>query len=143
MQSSFLAIKSLMRYTHALMYIGAHYGSLYRIQYGASKTKITVSGPEIDQDYYRSTKPWKMNGDSIDVVENNEHLGQIVSGCRQEEKNIELRIRKSQNSLFALIGPAFSFKYLLSPVLKLHLYRTFVFPVLRSGLSSLVVKIPC
>ena len=76
----------------------------------------------------------------IDVVENNEHLGQIVSGCRQEEKNIELRIRKSQNSLFALIGPAFSFTCLLSPVLKLHLYRTFVCPVLRSGLSSLVVK---
>ena len=49
-------------------------------------------------------------------------------------------IKKSQHSLFALLGPAFSFRCLLSPVVKLHLYRTFVCPVLRSGLSSLVVK---
>ena len=90
--------------------------------------------------YYSDTKPWKMNGQPIDVVENNDHLGQIVSGNRQEEKNVELRIKKSQNSLFALLGPAFSFRCLLSPVVKLHLYRTFVCPVLRSGLSSLVVK---
>ena len=81
-----------------------------------------------------------MDGQSIAVVENNEHLGQIVRGQRQEGKNIELRIKKSQNSLFALLGPAFSFRCLLSPVVKLHLYRTFVCPVLRSGLSSLVVR---
>ena len=36
--------------------IAAHYGSLYRIKYGASKTKITVSGPEIDIKYYEDTK---------------------------------------------------------------------------------------
>ena len=124
----------------SLIEIAAFYGKLYRIQYGASKTKITVSGPEIDMNYYSDTKPWKMNGQPIDVVENNDHLGQIVSGNRQEEKNVELRIKKSQNSLFALLGPAFSFRCLLSPVVKLHLYRTFVCPVLRSGLSSLVVK---
>ena len=52
----------------ALIDIAAHYGSLYRIQYGASKTKITVSGPEIDVNYYRDTKPWKMAGQPIDVV---------------------------------------------------------------------------
>ena len=55
-------------------------------------------------------------------------------------KWVHLRIQKSQNSLFALLGPAFSFRCLLSPVVKLHLFRTFVCPVLRSGLSSLVVK---
>ena len=39
-----------------------------------------------------------------------------------------------------LLCPAFSFKCLLSPVVKLHIYRTFVCPVLRSGISSLVIK---
>ena len=53
---------------------------------------------------------------------------------------MDLRIKKSRIILFALLGPAFSFKCLLSPVVKLHLYRTFVCPVLRSGLSSLVIK---
>ena len=81
-----------------------------------------------------------MDGQIIDVVDNNEHLGQIVSGSRQEEKNVDLRIKKARNSLFALLGPAFSFKCLLSPVVKLHLYRTFVCPVLRSGLAALVLK---
>ena len=115
-------------------------GYLYRIQYGASKTKITVSGSDIDINYYKDTKPWRMDGQIIDVVDNNEHLGQIVSGSRQEEKNVDLRIKKARNSLFALLGPAFSFKCLLSPVVKLHLYRTFVCPVLRSGLAALVLK---
>ena len=124
----------------ALIDIAEYYGSLYRIQYGASKTKITVSGPEIDIKYYSDTKPWIMGGKPIDVVENNDHLGQVVSGIKQEEKNVDLRIKKARNSLFALLGPAFSFKCLLGPAVKLHLYRTFVCPVLRSGLSSLVLK---
>ena len=124
----------------ALIDMAAHYGSLYRIQYGASKTKITVSGPDIDVKYYKDTQPWSMGGQAIQVVDNNEHLGQVVSGSRQEEKNVDLRIRKSRNMLFALLGPAFSFKCLLSPVVKLHLYRTYVCPILRSGLSSLVIR---
>ena len=53
---------------------------------------------------------------------------------------LTLRIKKARNSLFALLGPGFSFKCLLGPLVKLHLYRTFVCPVLRSGLSSLVLK---
>ena len=124
----------------ALIDIAEYYGKLYRIQYGASKTKITVSGSNVDIEYYSDTKPWNMNGKPIDVVENNDHLGQIISGTRQEDKNVNLRIKKARNSLFALLGPAFSFKCLLSPILKLHLYRTFVCPVLRSGLSSFVLK---
>ena len=82
-----------------------------------------------------------MDGQPIEVVENNEHLGQIFSGFRQEEKNIELRIKKSHKSLFALLGPAFSFKCLLSPVVKLHLYRTFVCPVLLHRHPLLVSSI--
>ena len=97
-----------------------------------------MSGPEIDIQYYRDTKLWNMDGQAIMVVEDNEHLGQVVSGQRQD--NIDLRIKKSQNSLFALLGPAFSIRCLLSPVVKLHLFRTFVCPVLRSGWSSLVVR---
>ena len=124
----------------ALIDIAAQYGYLYRIQYGASKTKITVSGPEIDVQYYKDTMPWKMSGQQIDVVDNNEHLGQIVSGYKQEEKNVDLRIKKSRNTLFGLLGPAFSFRCLLGPLVKLHIYRTFVCPVLLSGLSSLVIK---
>ena len=124
----------------ALIDMAEHYGSLYRIQYGAKKTKVTISGPEIDRQYYKDTQPWKMGGQTVEVVENNEHLGQIVSGSRQEEKNVDLRILKSRNMLFSLLGPAFSFKCLLSPTVKLHIYRTFVCPVIRSGLSSLVLK---
>ena len=44
--------------------------------------------------YYRDTQPLKMAGHPIEVVENNDHLGQIVSGMRQEEKNIDERIKK-------------------------------------------------
>ena len=39
-----------------------------------------------------------------------------------------------------MLGPAFSFKCLLGPLVKLHIYQTFVCPVLLSGLSSLVIQ---
>ena len=93
-----------------LMDIASHYGSLYRIQYGSSKTKITISGSVIDMNYYKETRPWTMGGQPVDVIENNDHLGQIVSGIRQEEKIVDLRVGKARNALFALLGPAFSLK---------------------------------
>ena len=39
----------------------------YKIVYGASKTKITVVGSEIDMDYYRDTTPWNMGGETVKV----------------------------------------------------------------------------
>ena len=113
--------------------IGSH-------NYGASKTKITVSGSEIDRTFYKDTTPWTMGGELIKVVEDNEHLGQVVSGSNQIVKNIDLRLKKGRGSLFSLLGPAFAFKCLLSPVVKLHLYRTFACPRLRSGLSSFAFR---
>ena len=120
----------------SLLDIAAHYGRMYRIEYGASKTKITVVGSEVDSNYYKDISPWKMNDDVVKVVEDNEHLGQVVSGKNQEEKNVDLRITKGRKCLFGLFGVGFAFKCFLSPVVKLHIYRTYVCPVLRSGLSS-------
>ena len=70
----------------------------------------------------------------------NEHLGQIISAKDQEQKNIDLRISKARNCLFGMLGPAFQYKCLLSPVLKFHLFRTYISPILRSGLSSFALK---
>ena len=83
-----------------------------------------MSGSEIDRQFYSDTAPWTMDGIPKKVVEDNEHLGQTVSGTNQTVKNIEQRIKKGRGSLFKLLGPAFSYKCLLSPVLKLYLYRT-------------------
>jgi hypothetical protein len=120
----------------SMLDIAAHYGRMYRIEYGASKTKITVVGSEIDCNYYTDISPWKMNDEVVKVVEDNEHLGQVVSGQNQAEKNIDLRVVKSRKCLFGLLGAGFAFKCFLSPVVKLHIYQTYVCPVLRSGLSS-------
>ena len=84
------------------------YGELYRVKYGAAKTKVTVTGPAVDQEYYKERKPWTMDGETVQVVDNNEHLGQII-GVRQEEQNIDLRIKKGRNSLFSLLGAAFAY----------------------------------
>ena len=125
----------------ALIDIAANYGYLYRLQYGASKTKIIVSGPDINIQNYKDTKPWKISGQDIEVVDNNEHLVQIVIGYKKEEKNIDLRIKKSRNTLFGLLGPAFSCRCLLGPLDKLHIYQTCVSPVLLSGLASLGIRV--
>ena len=43
----------------------------------------------------------------VKVVEDNDHLGQIVTGFRQEEKNLDERITKGRNSLLGLWGQQF------------------------------------
>ena len=82
------------------------------------------------------TTPWTMDNVRVKVVEDNEQSGQIVSGYQQEIKNIDERICKGRKNLFGLLGPAYSYKCLLSPVLKIHLFRTYTCPIIRSGLSS-------
>ena len=112
---------------------------MYCVKYGAAKTKVTVTGPVVDQDYYKESKPWTMEGEKVQVVDNNEHLGQII-GVRQEERNVDLRVKKARNSLFSLLGPALAYKCLMSPAVKLHLFRTFTCPRLRSGLSTFSLR---
>ena len=113
---------------------------MYKIQYGASKTKVTIVGSEVDTNYFQDISPWKMGEETIEIVEDNEHLGQIVSGISQESKNVDLKLSKGRKSLFGLLGAGFAFKCLLSPVLKLHLYRTYTCPILRSGLSTFALR---
>ena len=120
--------------------IASHYGKMFRIKYGATKTKVTVVGSEVDQNYFSDVKPWIMDGEVVQVVEDNEHLGQIVSGKNQEDKNIDLRVEKGRKNLYSFLGSAFSYKCLLSPVLKLHIFRTFTCPIARSGLSSFALR---
>ena len=82
-----------------LLDLAKHYGQMYQVKYGASKTKITISGPEVDRTYYKDVSPWTMDDERINVVENNEHLGQIISGERQVMKNIDSRIIKFIRSM--------------------------------------------
>ena len=113
---------------------------MYRISYGARKTKVYVSGPDIYIRYYQSVNPWTMYGERVKVLTVNDHLGQVVSGIDQQQKNIDIRIKKARNSLFSLPGPAFSYKCHVSPTVKLHLFRTFTCPILRSRLSSFALR---
>ena len=55
-------------------------------------------------------------------------------------KNIDLRINKARKAIFSLLGPAYNYKCFMSPVVKLHLSRTYMNPVLRSGLSTFVIR---
>ena len=66
-----------------------------------------------------------MSGETVKVVEDNEHLGQIVSGTNQEQKNIDESLKKGRGHLFSMLGAAFAYKCMLSPVVKMHLFRTF------------------
>ena len=81
-----------------------------------------------------------LDGVKVKVRLDNEHLGQIVSGVEQEQKNVVLRIGKARYNIFGLLGPAFSYKCLLSPSVKIHLFMTYTYPFLQSGLSSFVLR---
>ena len=67
----------------ALLDIAEFYGKMYRVTYGASKTKVTVVGSDADMRYYQDVTPWHMDGQTVTVTEDNDHLGQVVSGVCQ------------------------------------------------------------
>ena len=74
------------------------------------------------------------------MVDMNEHLGLIVAGLDEEQKNIDANISKCRASLFALLGPAFAYKVLMSPKVQVHIWRTCSLPVLLSGLPALPIR---
>ena len=123
-----------------LLDLAQHYGQMYRVTYGANKTVISVVGSKQDMDYYKDIQPWNMDNQQVSVKDDNEHLGLIVSGLKEEEKNVDLKVKKARGALFKLLGPAFSSKCLLSPDLQMHLYRTYVCPIAKSGLSAMTLR---
>ena len=90
--------------------------------------------------YFADTAPWTLNSKQVEVVEDNEHLGLIVSGLDEELKNADANIHQCRKSLFALLGPAYAFKCLLPPSVQKHLWQTYNLPVLLSGLSAIPIR---
>ena len=120
--------------------IVSHYGHKYQLRFNPGKTKVTVTGSKLDMEYYKDTHPWQLNGDTVPVVENNDHLGLVISGLDEEQKNIDQNIIQCRNSLFGLLGPAYAYKCMLSPVVQVHLWRIYNLPVVLSGLSALPIR---
>ena len=102
--------------------------------------KVVVRGSKQDMLFFKETAPWTIDGDKISVVDDNEHLGLIVSGECEEQKNVDRNIIKCRSSLFALLGQAFTYKCMLSPLAQIHIWRTCNLPVLISGLSALPIR---
>ena len=94
-----------------------------------------------NRQYYGDIQPWRLDNNPIQVVEDNDHLGQIISGCDQVRKNVDNRILKARNSLYSLLGGGFLYKCKLSPSLKIQLYRTLTCPILSSGLSTFCLSL--
>ena len=53
--------------------------------------------------YYQDIQPWVMDGLPVSVKEDNDHLGLIVSGYSEEEKNVDLKVKKVRGSVFKLL----------------------------------------
>ena len=58
---------------------------------------------------------WCLYGDTIDVTEDNDHLGLIVSGQDEEIKNVDANTQQCRSSLFAMLGSAFAYRSKVSP----------------------------
>ena len=112
----------------------------YRVNFNADKTKLVVTGSHLDMNFYKDTEPWTLNGEKVSVVDDNDHLGLVVSGVNEDSKNVDSNIQKCRNSLLSLLGPAFGYKCLLSLTVQVHLWRTYNLPVLRTGLSALPIR---
>ena len=125
------------RKLQGLINIVGHYGKRYFLEFGADKTNVTVTGSKIDMDFYRDINLWTLYGHTLNVTEDNDHLGLIVSGVDEVSKNVEKSVRCARGMLFKLLGNIFAYKCNLSPRLQFHSWQVYIKPVLRSGLSAL------
>ena len=91
-------------------------------------------------EFYHDNAPWKLNGERLNVVDDNEHLGLIVYGSKEEQKNCDKNIIKCRNSLFPMLGSVYAYKCLLSPSTQMHIWRTCNLPILLSGLEALPIR---
>ena len=92
--------------------------------------------------YYQDINIWSLYGDKLEVSENNDHLGLIVSGTDEEMKNVDKNVNSARDSIFGFLGNIFAYKCKLSPVVQLHTWSVFIKPVLRSGLAALPIRPP-
>ena len=90
--------------------------------------------------YYKENGCWTLYGERLTVVDDNEHLGLIVSGSHEEQKNVDRNITKCRKSLFSLLGVAFAYKCKLSPIVQVKMWRIYSLPVLLSGLPALPIR---
>ena len=88
--------------------IVSHYGKRYQLKFNVNKTKIVTTGSKVDMKFYQDTRPWKLNSETVKVVETNEHLGLLVSGQHEEQKNVDNKIQLCRGSLFGLLGSGFA-----------------------------------
>ena len=62
--------------------------------------------------YYQQISRFALNGDAIDVTEDNEHLGIIVSGEAEEQKDVDIILQLCRASMFTLLtGPRCHLKH--------------------------------
>ena len=72
------------RKLQSIINIVSHYSRRYRVTFGADKTKVTITGSRQDMAYYKDINLWSLDGTPLNVTEDNEHLGLIVSGIDVE-----------------------------------------------------------
>ena len=123
------------RSLQSIIDIIGHYGRRYRLIFGADKTKVTVTGSRHDIQYYKDINIWSLYGEKLNVSEDNEHLGLVVSGIDEELKNVDKNIMAARDTLFGFLGNIFSYKYKLSQAVQYHTCSFFIKPVLDWQLS--------
>ena len=77
----------------ALDIIG-HSASLYHQTFNADKTNVVITGSKSDMQYYKDTSSWTINVERFRVVDSNDHLGLIVLGIEEEQKDVDANIAK-------------------------------------------------
>ena len=83
-----------------LVNIVGHYGRRYRLIFGANKTKVTITGSKHDMQFYKDNNIWQLYGEKLEVAEDNDHLGLVVSGLHKELKNIDKNIKSASRVAF-------------------------------------------
>ena len=134
------ALSSNPRDLQGLINIIGHYGRRYRLIFGADKTKVTITGSKHDMKYYQGINIWSLYDEKLTVSEDNDHLGLVVSGLNEEQKNVDKNIKSARDSLFSYLGNIFSYRCKLSQAVQCHTWSVFIKPVLRSGLAALPIR---
>ena len=125
-----------------LLQLSLHYCSKFNVVLCPSKTKLQVFSTKkmrSEVKYLKEFSPVHLNGSSLEFSESAEHVG-IIRSVSGNLPNIYNRISSHKKALGAVLHTGAAKHHRANPAAGLRLEQVYGFPVLASGLGSLVMS---
>ncbi len=123
----------------ALINIADDYSRLERYQLHPAKSVVMPIKSSKKKVCAPDNCTWTIYGDTMPVVEETTHMG-ILRSSNSEEATVKDNMNKARRTIYSLMAAGLHGENGLDPETSIHLYQTYVTPVLTYGLEVVLPR---